>query len=104
VERCGAGGAGSIELAMATFEARIEITHRPGILDPQGANVERALPALGYDNVSEVRVGKSIRLVLDAPDAAAAEVQVEEMCRRLLANPVIEHYAIELTSTVEASR
>ena len=79
------------------FEARVEISHLPGILDPQGATVERALPALGYDNVSDVRVGKSIRLVLDADDEAAARDQVEEMCRRLLANPVIEAYEIALS-------
>ncbi len=78
------------------YEARIEIGHLPGILDPQGAEVERALPALGYDNVSEVRVGKSIRLVVEAPDERAARAQVEEMCGRLLANPVLEHFLIEL--------
>ena len=66
----------------------------PGILDPQGATVERALPALGYTNVSQVSVGKSIRLVLDADDEAAARAQVDEMCHRLLANPVIEAFAI----------
>jgi phosphoribosylformylglycinamidine synthase PurS subunit len=79
------------------YEARVEVTHLPGILDPQGATIERALPALGYDNVSEVRVGKSIRLVLEADDEAAARAQVEEMCRRLLANPVIEAYEIALS-------
>jgi phosphoribosylformylglycinamidine synthase subunit PurS len=79
------------------YEARVEITHLPGIADPQGATVERALPALGYDNVTEVRVGKSIRLVIDASDEASARTQVDEMCRRLLANPVIEAYAIELS-------
>ncbi len=79
------------------FEARVEITHLPGILDPQGATIERALPALGYDNVSDVRIGKSIRLVLDADDEAAARDQVEEMCRRLLANPVIEAYEVALS-------
>jgi phosphoribosylformylglycinamidine synthase len=79
------------------YEARVEITHLPGILDPQGATIERALPALGYDNVSEVRVGKSIRLVLEAGDESAAREQVEEMCRRLLANPVIEAYEIALS-------
>ena len=89
---------------MTTFQARIEITHRPGILDPQGANIERALPALGYDNVAHVSVGKSIRLLVDAPDAAAAEAQVEEMCRRLLANPVIEDFALELTPLAEVGR
>jgi phosphoribosylformylglycinamidine synthase len=78
------------------FEARVEVSHLPGVLDPQGATVERALPALGYRNVSEIRVGKAIRLVVDAPDEAAARTQVEEMCERLLANPVIEAYEIEI--------
>src|SRR4029450_8037108 len=79
------------------YQARVEITHLPGIGDPQGATVERSLPALGYENVSQVRVGKSIRLVIDAADDAAARAQVDEMCRRLLANPVIEAYEIELS-------
>jgi len=79
------------------YEARVDVTHLPGIADPQGATVERALPALGYDNVFDVKIGKSIRLVVDAPDEAAARAQVEEMCERLLANPVIEGYAIELS-------
>jgi len=79
------------------YEARVEVTHLPGIADPQGATVERALPALGYGNVSDVRIGKSIRLVVDAPDEDAARSQVEEMCARLLANPVIEAYAVEVT-------
>jgi phosphoribosylformylglycinamidine synthase PurS subunit len=79
------------------YEARVEITHLPGIADPQGATIERALPALGYDNVSQVRVGKSIRLVIDAADEAAARAQADELCHRLLANPVIEAYAVELT-------
>jgi phosphoribosylformylglycinamidine synthase len=78
------------------YEARIEVGHRPGILDPQGGVIERALPALGYGNVSHVRVGKSIRLAVEAPDEAAARAQVEEMCRKLLANPVIEDFAIEV--------
>lgn len=79
------------------FEAHVEVTHLPGVLDPQGATVERALPALGYDNVSEIRIGKSIHLVVDAPDEGAARAQVEEMCARLLANPVIEAYEISLS-------
>jgi phosphoribosylformylglycinamidine synthase PurS subunit len=83
------------------YEARVEITHLPGIADPQGTTVERALPALGYDNVTQVRVGKSIRLVIEAPDEAAARAQVDEMCRRLLANPVIEAYAIELSELAQ---
>jgi len=80
------------------FEARVEVTHLPGIADPQGATVERALPALGYTNVTDVRIGKSIRLVVDAADEAAAKAQVDEMCERLLANPVIEGYTVELTA------
>ena len=81
---------------MARYEARIEVTHLPGILDPQGVTVERALPALGYTNVSHVRIGKSIRLEVDASDESTARAQVEEMCERLLANPVIEAYEIHL--------
>ncbi|HVW33557.1 MAG TPA: phosphoribosylformylglycinamidine synthase subunit PurS [Acidimicrobiia bacterium] len=81
---------------MSVFEVRIEVGHRPGILDPQGGVIERALPALGYGNVSHVRVGKSIRLSVEAPDEAAARAQVDEMCRKLLANPVIEDYTVEL--------
>ena len=81
---------------MPRFEAQVEVTHRPGILDPAGATVERALPALGWANVSQVRIGKSIRLVIDAPDEAAATAQVDEMCRRVLTNPVIEDYELHL--------
>ena len=78
------------------YAVRIDVTHLPGVLDPQGATVERALPALGYQNVSEVSIGKTIRLVLDARDEATARAEVEEMCQRLLANPVIEAYEIHL--------
>ena len=80
------------------FEAQVEVTHLPGVLDPQGTTVERALPALGYTNVSAVRIGKSIRLVVDAADADAARAQVDEMCRRLLANPVIEAFTVEVVA------
>ena len=80
------------------YEAHIEVTSLPGVLDPQGVTVERALPALGYANVSEVRIGKSIRLVVDADGEDAARQQVDEMCERILANPVIEAYTIELTA------
>lgn len=85
------------------FAAHVEVSHLPGVLDPQGATVERALPALGYQNVTEVSIGKTIRLVLDAADEAAARAQVEEMCQRLLANPVIEAYTIEIKVLEEAT-
>jgi phosphoribosylformylglycinamidine synthase PurS subunit len=85
------------------FEARIEVTHRAGVLDPQGATVERTLPMLGYGGVRDVRIGKCIRLTLDADDRAAARAEVEEMCERLLVNPVIEAYEIELTELAPVS-
>ena len=73
------------------------MTHLPGIADPAGATVERALPALGYTNVSQVHLGKTIRLVVDASDEDAARKQVVEMCERLLANPVIEAYEVTIS-------
>ena len=82
------------------FEVRIDVTHLPGVLDPQGATVERALPALGYDNVSQVSIAKTIRLALDASSESDARAQVDRMCQQLLANPVIERYSVEV---VEAS-
>jgi phosphoribosylformylglycinamidine synthase len=82
------------------YAVRVDVTHLPGVLDPQGATVERALPALGYTNVSDVSIAKTIRLVVDAVDAATARAQVEEMCQRLLANPVIEAYTVEVTEPV----
>ena len=87
---------------MATFAVRIDVTHLPGIADPQGATVERALPALGFTGVREVHIGKVIRLLVDAPDAAAAERQVAQMCERILANPVIERYDIVVEELVGA--
>ena len=88
---------------MAEFAAHVEVSHRPGIADPAGATVERALPALGYTNVTQVHIGKVIRLVVDATDADAARAQAEEMCERLLANPVIESYEVSVTALEPAS-
>ena len=82
---------------MPVFHAHVEVTHLPGIADPAGATVERALPALGYTNVSPVHIGKTIRLVVDAPDKESAHAQVKEMCERLLANPVIEAYEVTIS-------
>jgi phosphoribosylformylglycinamidine synthase len=81
---------------MKTFDVLVEVSLRSGIADPQGATVERALPALGFDNVQGVRVGKSIRFTIDAPDEASARGTVEELCKRFLTNPVIEDARIEL--------
>jgi phosphoribosylformylglycinamidine synthase PurS subunit len=82
------------------FSVRIDVTHLPGVLDPQGATVERALPALGYTNVTAVSIAKTIRLLVDAASEAAARAQVDEMCERLLANPVIERYTVEIEELV----
>ena len=84
------------------FTVRIDVTHVPGVLDPQGATVERALPALGYRNVSAVSIAKTIRLELDAESPDAARTQVDDMCQRLLANPVIERYTLEIDEVVPA--
>jgi phosphoribosylformylglycinamidine synthase PurS subunit len=81
------------------YAARIDVTHVPGVLDPAGATVERALPALGYDNVAEVSIAKTIRLVIDAESDTAARAQIDDMCARLLANPVIERYTFEVVES-----
>jgi phosphoribosylformylglycinamidine synthase len=74
------------------FEVLVSL--KPGLLDPQGKAVEGALPALGWTNVSGVRVGTHIQLRVEAETEAAAREQVEEMARRLLSNPVIEDFRI----------
>jgi phosphoribosylformylglycinamidine synthase subunit PurS len=76
-------------------KATVLVRPKAGILDPQGAAVETALEHLGF-TVSGARVGKVIDLELEAADAAAARAQVEQMCERLLANPLIESYEIEV--------
>jgi phosphoribosylformylglycinamidine synthase len=78
------------------MKARVEVTLKPGVLDPQGEAVRHALGALGFQGVGEVRVGKVIEVDLAASDGAAAKAEVEAMCERLLANTVIENYAVEI--------
>jgi len=77
-------------------KARVYVTLKPGVLDPQGKAIQHALGALGFDGVESVRQGKVIELELAARDRAAAQAEVEAMCQKLLANTVIENYAIEL--------
>ncbi len=79
------------------FDVLVEIRLRPGIADPQGATIERALPALGFDGFSHVGVGKAIRFYLDAADEMAARTSVDELCQRFLANPVIEEAEVSLS-------
>jgi len=83
---------------MSTFEAFVEVQLRPGIADPQGATIERSLPALGFSGVSEVRAGKSFRLRVEATDDGEARRVVEELCHRLLANPVIEDASVSIVA------
>ncbi len=78
------------------MKARVHIYPKQGVLDPQGKAVQRALASLGFSGVDEVRQGKLIELELTETDPEAARRSVEEMCRKLLANTVIENYAIEL--------
>ena len=83
------------------FEALVEVRLRPGISDPQGATIEKALPALGFDSISGVRAGKAFRLGVEAADEAGARGQVEDLCRRFLTNPVIEDSFITLQPQTE---
>jgi phosphoribosylformylglycinamidine synthase len=78
------------------MKARVYVTLKRGILEPQGQAVLHALGSLGYTGVKEVRVGKLIELELATVDKPGAEAEVKTMCERLLANTVIEEYRFEL--------
>ncbi|CAN5117888.1 phosphoribosylformylglycinamidine synthase subunit PurS [soil metagenome] len=78
------------------FRFDVLVSLKDGLLDPQGKAVQQALPVLGWENVTDVRVGKYIDLVVDADDPGVALDQVRDMADRFLANPVIEEVHIEL--------
>ncbi|CAN5681820.1 phosphoribosylformylglycinamidine synthase subunit PurS [soil metagenome] len=78
------------------MRARVHVTLKRGVLDPQGEAVRHALGTLGFQGVAGVRVGKVIEIELAVPDRAAAEAELARMCERLLANTVIEDYDVEL--------
>lgn len=78
------------------FLARVYVTLKPTVNDPQGLTIRGGLHSLGFGGVTSVRAGKYMEIKVDAPDRAAAEAQVTEMCRKLLANPVIEDFRFEL--------
>jgi phosphoribosylformylglycinamidine synthase len=80
-----------------TFQSRIYVTLRPSVLDPAGTAVESGLKQLGYEGIAGVRIGKYIELTLTAENEVQAREQLDLMCDRLLANPVIENYRFELT-------
>ena len=79
---------------MKTYTFEVLVTLKEGLADPQGKAVESALPSLGWTNVRHVRVGKHIKLDVEAADAASALEQVRGMAVRLLSNPVIEEYQV----------
>ncbi|TCS65074.1 phosphoribosylformylglycinamidine synthase subunit PurS [Varunaivibrio sulfuroxidans] len=79
------------------MKAKVHVTLKNGVLDPQGKAVQHTLASLGFDGVDNVRQGKYIELDLLETDADKARAQVDAMCRQLLANTVIENYSIEIT-------
>jgi phosphoribosylformylglycinamidine synthase len=79
------------------FDVLVEVTLRAGIADPQGSTIERALPALGFDSITGVHVGKAIRFRMHAGDEASARGAVDELCKRFLTNPVIEDANVTIT-------
>lgn len=78
------------------MKARIHVTLKDGVLDPQGATVRHALGQLGFAGVSDVRQGKYLEIDLEETDPQKAEAAVREMCEKLLANTVIENYSVEI--------
>lgn len=87
---------------MAQYSVTVQVSPLPGVLDPAAAAVMRALPALGFDNVTNAQIGKTITFDLESDSEASAKEEVEKMCEQLLANPVIEVYSIELNEVVNA--
>ena len=78
------------------MNARVYITLKPGLLDAQGKTVKRALDTLGCKGVKHVRMGKYVEIELNGAGAASAKKAVERMCHKLLANPVIETYRVDV--------
>lgn len=82
------------------FAIAVEMQLRAGVADPQGATIERSLPHLGFDGVSDVRVGKCIRFSVESADEESARREVDEMCARFLTNPVIEDAVVRIEALV----
>jgi phosphoribosylformylglycinamidine synthase subunit PurS len=91
-------------MTVMTFSVLVEVRLRPGIADPQGATIERSLPTLGIATVRDVTVGKAIRFTIAAASEAEARLEVEDLCRRFLTNPVIEDAEISLEPMAGARR
>jgi phosphoribosylformylglycinamidine synthase subunit PurS len=80
---------------MSAHRFAVNVLPKPGILDPQGRAVERSLPHLGVEAVTDVRVGRRVELTVEASDDAAARAVVEHLARELLSNPLIERFEVE---------
>jgi phosphoribosylformylglycinamidine synthase len=78
------------------MKVTVEITRRPEIADPQGTTIQRALHNLGHNEVMSVRVDRVIHLEVEGEDTAQVQTRVEEMCRQVLANPVLEDFTVEV--------
>ena len=83
------------------MKVRVHVSLKPGVLDPQGRAIQHSLEGLGFPGVNDVRQGKLIELEVDA---AVTDDQLDEMCRKLLANMVIENYRVERVAQTEASQ
>jgi len=80
------------------YRAEVKVVLKPGVLDPQGRTVENAVKTLGYEGVSQVRIGKCIALTVEAASQEQAAALVEELGRRVLSNPVLETFTYSLTA------
>ncbi|MDQ2889105.1 MAG: phosphoribosylformylglycinamidine synthase subunit PurS [Gemmatimonadota bacterium] len=88
---------------MSLYRVPVQIVPRPGILDPQGAAVAGALSALGFNSVSEVHIGRFVTVDVRADSPESASEEVRRMCETLLANPVIEDFALEQPTVQQES-
>lgn len=75
------------------FKAKVTVSLKKTVLDPQGKTVHKAIESMGFKSVSDVRVGKSIEMLIDSKDASKVKSDLEEICKKLLANPIIEQYS-----------
>ncbi|MGL6134560.1 MAG: phosphoribosylformylglycinamidine synthase subunit PurS [Prochlorococcaceae cyanobacterium] len=89
---------------MPTYLARVQVSLRPSVLDPAGEATRAAASRLGVEGVRKLRIGKAIELELEAPDRATAQSQLELLSDRLLANPVIENWSLEIREPAEGKR
>ncbi len=85
-----------INTGAVMFKAKVNVTLKKSVLDPQGKAVMHAMDSLGFKDVKDVRVGKYFEVLLDVRDKAEADKQIHALCDQVLINPVIEHYSFEL--------